>query len=207
MRHPIMATMRDIVSHFGDRLGPVSSTGRPTVLGLAAGLLIGMSPTPLQANDYCVVCNGPDAVYRCVASDPGLASSATALQILCIKELARQGGHQTCAISRHTRDDCAGGQVSLSTGPAAYPPTRASEPPRPDGGGDASQGRNPPQEKTQGRVAGGTAASAVVAPAPAADAPGGPLQSAADALKKGASAVGEAAKKSWDCVASLFKGC
>src|SRR5690606_1096306 len=63
---------------------------------------------------------GPEATYRCTIVD-GPAHATQGAQLLCITQLARQGHHDTCAVSRGTLKDCAGEERRVSSGPAADP--------------------------------------------------------------------------------------
>ena len=56
-----------------------------------------MVPFTAEAQEYCVACTGPDALYRCVidGARPGVASS---FQVLCISALAKEGPHASCAV-------------------------------------------------------------------------------------------------------------
>ena len=65
--------------------------------------LVGVSTA--QAQEACVVCSGPPAIYRCtIEKSDRLARFGAvgdkAVQTVCIKELARQGGHATCTVRR-----------------------------------------------------------------------------------------------------------
>ena len=62
--------------------------------------------TPVAAQEYCVACTGPDAVYRCVIEQAN--STGMPLKMLCISTLARDGAHGTCAIRQGTVFDCNG---------------------------------------------------------------------------------------------------
>ena len=60
------------------------------------------------ATEFCVTCTGPEASYRCTfAGEPGNGLSA-GLQLHCISTLAREGHHQSCAVSRATQTPCGG---------------------------------------------------------------------------------------------------
>ena len=63
---------------------------------LAAGLA-GLA----SAAEYCVTCEGPPGLYRCVIDGtpegPGKDQGAS---LHCISQLAKQGKHERCAVSR-----------------------------------------------------------------------------------------------------------
>jgi hypothetical protein len=151
---------------------------------------------PAVAQEYCVSCTQPNAIYRCVIEDarPGGQS----LTRLCLTALTREGGHAACSVKGGTVFDC--------NGPIKRVPWTAQE---------------------SGRVA-EPAASEQPANAAAAggksDAKGEPktvldmakranenLQKANDGVKEQAQsagdAIGNASKKTWDCMLSLFSRC
>jgi hypothetical protein len=65
--------------------------------GRVACAAIVVAPTLVEAQEYCVACNLPNATYRCVIVDarPG---AATTLQAACLGVLAKAGGHAQCSI-------------------------------------------------------------------------------------------------------------
>ena len=65
-----------------------------TMLALFVG-----AATPVAAQEYCVACTEPGALYRCVI-DGARPGAAPSLQALCISALAKGGPHATCAIRR-----------------------------------------------------------------------------------------------------------
>ncbi|MEQ1714298.1 MAG: hypothetical protein ABL908_23270 [Hyphomicrobium sp.] len=135
----------------------------------SAALTAVMSAAAAGAAGYCVTCTGPDAIYVCeVAGMSAPAATGMQGQMLCIKQLAAEGGHKTCSVLRNSQGPCAG-------------PLRAVAPP------DA---------------AGTTSAAAPPVQAPKLD---GPVQK--NALQAAGDGIATAAKKSWSCMASLFKDC
>jgi hypothetical protein len=169
-------------------------------IGALLGALIALAG-PAGAQEYCVACSGPNAVYRCVieGAKPGGAS----LQMLCITTLAREGGHATCSVKRGTVFECDGPvkRVPWVALDGAPPPDRAQTPPPP---AVASQ----PRKAEPGSD-----------PDAAADAkPEAPPQTMVDLakraneqtveqMKKAGTTVKEATKKTWDCMVSLFTRC
>ena len=158
---------------------------------------LAMAPSALaQANEVCVSCSGPPAVYRCTVDD---ADSVTRykggdriLQFICTTELSKAGGHQKCRTRRGSAEPCIGMErtVSLSGSIDALAeqaadgePTESSdlEPAAPE------KASGPP--KTVEELARRTATASK------------------DQLDKTGSAVGGAMKKSWNCMISLFQDC
>jgi hypothetical protein len=159
-----------------------------------------------DAQEYCVACTEPSAVYRCVieGAQPG---GSQPLQMMCITAMAKQGGHATCGIKRGTVFDC-DGAVKRIPWSALNPPAQ----PQPAAPGKQSAAPPPP--------------------APAADPKAGPeeppktmlemakranektaeqIQKTNENMKEQAKATGDAfakaTKKTWDCLSSLFTRC
>lgn len=191
---------------------------------LASFLMWAGGTTATTALEYCVTCNGPDATYRCDIAGAPQGRAQTGAQIRCISEIAKSGPHQSCSISRNHSGPCEGELRTITletaapsgiTGPASAPssqetaippdaiatppgtliaPTLVPAPPPPDA---PQQATLPPADEVPGE--------------PVKDDSGNPIGDAARAagqsIDNAGQAVGNAAKKSWDCVASLFRGC
>lgn len=154
---------------------------------------------PVWAQDVCVVCNGPDAIYRCQPDGTALRSGDARIGLLCITELARAGGHASCSVQRQHSASCDGPlrTVSISSTPAFGPPPEAQDTAVATPQGERGNA-GPPD--TVAELAKRTANSSKDGLQKATDAVG-------DAAKKTTGAVGDAAKKSWRCVTSLFQEC
>lgn len=220
-------------------------TFHPYVAALAA-VAMAAATGAVGAGEYCVQCQGPDAVYRC-AEDGGGAAGAN-LQFVCVSELARQGGHESCSVRRQSAATCDGPlrTVAAPSLPVAVPgqpaPSREGMPPAagvaplPSSADTAAQPLPPPaavapqgeprtvEEAAKGLVQSSgrglqNAGSAVAATTGktadvvtgTAKTAGGMVvdgaRSAGQAVGTAGKAVGHAAKKSWDCVVSLFSDC
>lgn len=154
-----------------------------------AGLVAAAAPSYAIAQEYCVACTEPSALYRCVIDDarPGVASS---LQVACISRIARDGGHGQCAVKRGvTVFECDGivKRISLAAEPVQPQPTA---PPQ--------VGAPPP------------APAPAAAPQPA----DGPPKTVAEMAKRAKAdsdrqweKTGNFFKKSLGCIASLFTKC
>ncbi len=209
---------------------------------LWAGFLLSIvAAGAARGQELCVRCSEPSATYRCAvdaSAGPTANASTPGLQLLCITELARQGGHAICAVERTASGACDGilrvvaptAAMPLGEGiakggeGAGKPPGADAGPPRAAG---ISPGGDPPRtveemvEKSQiaqktglqqaGKTIAKTADAAgevVTGTAKAAgDVVTGTAKTAGGAVGKAGSAVGNAAKKSWDCLTSLFKDC
>lgn len=182
-------------------------------------LAIGIAATTLRAESYCVACFGPDAVYRCMIADaPAGAPADPRNQVQCIKQLAKSGGHARCSVERFSTKGCDGTEITISPSTAAIPLT----PPPPTGATEAAPAATSPETDT--------------IPAEEEKKPAGPPQTVeemakttVESTKKGisdvgssvknttekageqiegaGSAIGSAAKKSWNCLTSLFNDC
>ncbi len=192
--------------------------------GMLAGLGIATA-IPAAAEPVCVRCDSPFALYACDIVHPDVTAE-TPVGFLCIRELAKRYGHQTCGVSRGTGGRCAGEAVVLALPPdeplpASVPPA-LSAPPLDDGAlADSNTGDKPPAEQ------------AVSEAAP--DEKGPPktvkdlAESTAEVSKEGlktaqkgvvdvakktgevigdtGEVIGDAAKKTWRCLSSLFGDC
>src|SRR5262245_10504541 len=107
-RMPVVATF---VGH--DRAQPEGGD-RKTAMGRLAHP-IGMGLTVLtcslvgqaEAQEYCVACSEPSAIYRCVI-EGAQPRGGQSLQMLCVTTLAKQGGHATCSVKGGTVFECNG---------------------------------------------------------------------------------------------------
>jgi hypothetical protein len=92
-------------------------------VAMAIGASLGLT-CEAAAQEYCVVCEQPQATYRCVIGDARLAGGQP-LQTFCVSTLTRDGRHQGCRIKSGTVFDCDGPIKRLATAPASN--TSASE--------------------------------------------------------------------------------
>jgi hypothetical protein len=169
---------------------------------------------PAAAQEYCVACSEPGALYRCVieGAQPGGSQS---LQMLCVTTMARQGGHATCGVKRGTVFDCNGILKRI--------PWVASEVPRGPGAGEVLPWTSQPTPAAEP-----AAAPTPAGPAPPPAAPPDPdqppqtvlemakranedtarqMKKAGETFQKAGETMKEATKKTWDCLVSLFKRC
>lgn len=139
---------------------------------------------PASAQEICIACQGPQALYRCVIENSG-PSPGVSYKVACISALAREGGHEACAVKAVTVLECdapikrvnVAGEAPVVTGTGSAQ-ALAVKPASPD---------EPPKtvEEALRRAS----------------------KSTADGVSKAGNATGEAAKKTWNCVTSLFKSC
>jgi hypothetical protein len=165
------------------------------------------APPPLAA--VCVQCSGPEATYRCAVKDSEqvnrIRGSSRAIEFVCITELAKAGGHQSCRAGNNFSGPCIGEQrlIDLAAsgdgvvvggtragGPAAGSVTQPGDIPK--AAGPKSVG--PPQ--TLEELARITVSKSKKQ-----------IAEADEKVQEAGSAVGKALKKSWACLSSLFTDC
>ena len=193
---------------------------RPILAGMC--LAVGL-PGLTDAAEYCVTCEGPPALYRCVidgqAEGPGKDPRAS---LYCISEMARQGKHERCAVSRGAPFPCPGltalvkPQLPGPTHPehaAPYPDPQPPPDAHPDSGANETETAGaPPQPasnvpRTVEELAGQTVRSSQQGLEKAGQAIGGTAKKAGEGIGKAGSAIGQAASSTWTCITSLFSSC
>jgi hypothetical protein len=175
--------------------GHIAPAARPLVrasIGLCAGLGV---CDMARAQEYCIACTQPSAVYRCVIEDarPGGQS----LTRLCLTALTRDGGHAHCSIKGGTVFDCNGPVKRVPW--AAQEPGRVAQPaPAEPQTGQAPAAKTPAQGEPK----------TVVDLAKRANEN---MQKANEEMKEQAQstgqAIGKATKKTWECMWSFFFRC
>jgi hypothetical protein len=187
-----------------------------------AGCLAVIAVSPAAAQEYCVECTQPNAIYRCVLENakPGVVPS---LQMHCISVLAKEGQHGTCSIKRGTVFECAGPikRVPVVAAPGGVLPALI---PAPQGGApqvatpQGAPSQVPPQQDQK------APAPVVLLPPPAgppqtvkelaersAQKTGAQSKKSGEAVKqtteKATEATGSAFGKTWACVSSFFTKC
>jgi hypothetical protein len=149
------------------------------------------------AQEYCVACTEPDALYRCVI-DGARPGGGQSLQLLCITTMAKSGGHATCSVK--------GGTVFECNAPIKRVPWVASERLPQPGGAQvpaaplATQSPVPatPEEPPKTMVELAKRANEQTSEQ---------MKKAGETVKSTGQAIGEATKKTWDCVISFFTHC
>ena len=189
-------------------------------LTLALGLAGAMAPGPVSALDYCISCAGPEAHYNCRLDLPGANPRDLRLQLLCISQIATTGGHETCAVDSPQPTSCPGtlkvvaapDEIMVAP-PAQAPKTAATSegaaPPKAAGKAPAETvvPKDPKPPKTVQEVVEKSAAATGETLEQAGGAAKGAAKSAGGMLQNAGSAVSNAAKKTWNCVTSLFGNC
>lgn len=175
-------------------------------VALITGFALGLGSVSARGHDICVICTGPDATYSCVVED-GAAQPSPGARLACITTLARQGGHETCRVRTAGQTGACNGdqrRVDLTSPPLAAPPgaplpgsdtpalvgpvappgAPANSPPRVDA--EPGQPQNPKTVEELARQMG---------------------RKSGQQIENAGASIGEAAKKTWGCVASFFKSC
>lgn len=99
------------------------------------------------ATEYCVVCAGPEATYRCQVEGAPAGGQETdpRLQLLCISQLAKAGQHDNCSINRKPADPSSGetcaGELRIVAAPTTPIPGAS---PAATGGDTPGMAPNPP---------------------------------------------------------------
>jgi hypothetical protein len=199
------------------------SNGMPKRVYIVGAVWLAVAATAPQASalEYCVTCEGPPAMYRCVidgtADGAGKDPSAS---LHCISEMATRGKHQQCAVSRGAPFPCPGltAMVQPPKGMPAPPAAASADAPRP---GDlaprdvttAPEHAEPPKPepskvpRTVEELAGQTVRSSQEGLKQAGDAIGGTAKKAGEQIGNAGSAIGNAATTTWNCLTSLFSSC
>jgi hypothetical protein len=151
------------------------------VAGAAAVVLAGQA----AAQEYCVACVEPPAIYRCVI-DGAQPGGRQPLQTLCVTAMTKEGRHAGCSLKGGTVFDCNGPVKRVSWAAynalpaAAPPPVRKQEPIKQD------PAAPPKTVEEMAKRAG---------------------DNTADQAKSFGQTVGDTGKKTWRCIASLFTRC
>ena len=206
---------------------PTKVPWAPLMALCGASVLIGT--TSAHAGEFCVQCSEPAAQYRCAISQGGALTTPPGGGLPCIRELARQGGHKTCAIRRNDPAACDGKLLVLAPDPNSQIPPNSplvEQKPPSDTQADAQQGTDPiNSDQVQDEQALSTKEAPDAAPktveelakktyessqenlatagrvvVDTASKTGGQIQNAGEF-------VGDAAQTTWTCITSLFSDC
>ncbi len=209
-----------------------------TLIYLMAILLLGaMVAEAVQAESqqYCVACKDPDKTYICQVDTPHANPSDKGMQLYCIIQTSKDGGHQSCEVRADNPEGCAGTLKSYSFQAPTLPPELRSTVNRLRNKNEKKQEEQtlPPQKggepetlidltgravrasrkglSNTGEAVSGATGKATGTVGKAARGVGKGVTKAAgkvgSATKKTGGAVGSAAKTAFDCVKSLFKDC
>jgi len=162
---------------------------------LALLLFAALLTREAAAQEYCVACSGPNAVYRCVI-EGAQPQGGQPLQMLCATAMAKAGNHAACSVTRGTVFDC--------DGPVRRVPWSAANAPLPAAPQQPAATQAPP-------AAEGPPETVVEMAQRANQQTSEQMKKAGENISQGAKsmgdAVGNATKKTWDCMTSLFTRC
>jgi hypothetical protein len=171
-----------IVARCGQRIG--------FILGLGACALTARA----EAQEYCVACTEPPAVYRCVI-DGARPGGRYPLQRLCVVAMTKEGRHGACGVRGGTVFECSGpvkrvpwAAYNAAAGPVPAAPRPAAPPP-------AAQAPNGPPRTVEEVVKRANEKTAEQ------------IKETDGTTKKQADTLSEATKKTWQCLSSLFTRC
>jgi hypothetical protein len=190
-----------------------------------AGLALAFAQ-PAAALEYCVTCEGPPAMYRCViAGTPEGPGKSDSSSLKCISELATRGGHENCAVARGAPYPCPGltATIKQSAGTPAEPPAAQApstdkppasaaapsspEPVGPDAAPPVTETAPAKVPRTVEELAKETVKSSKAGIDKAGEAIGGTAKKAGEQIGNAGSAIGSAASNTWACLSSFFSDC
>jgi hypothetical protein len=166
-----------------------------------------------SAQEYCVTCTAPPAIYRCtIANEAGTAAPPSRGQLLCITELAKTGNHASCSVGRTAAEPCLGEPRTVmftSAAEAELPPIGGQQPgPAEPESPALADGEPPPADEAPADAPPQTVEELAKQTV---EASGKGLKKAGEAVSDGAKstgeAVGNAVSKTWKCMTSLFSDC
>ena len=167
---------------------------------LAVGLVCCALAGDAAAQEYCVSCTEPNAVYRCVI-DGAQPGGSQPLQMLCITAMAKQGGHATCGIKRGTVFDCDGPVKRVPWAALNAPPPQPQPQPPAPGKQSAVEPPPPPGSASEAKPDPQAPPKTVLEMAKRAN------EKTAAQLKQANENMKTQAKKTWECVLSFFTRC
>jgi hypothetical protein len=167
-----------VVARCGQRIG--------FILGLGVCALIARA----EAQEYCVACTEPPALYRCVI-DGARPGGRHPLQTLCIVAMTKEGRHGACSVKGGTVFDCNGPVRRVPW--AAYNGAAVPAPPAPP---PTVQAPNKPPRTVEEMVKRANEKTSEQV-----------KETDDNKGKRQADTLGETTKKSWQCLSSLFTRC
>lgn len=83
-------------------MGPRVQSGRIVSAAFGAAVLAAFVPPAQAANtDYCVTCKSPEETYRCRVTGAGVKPN-DALKLYCVIRTAKEGNHASCSAEKAT---------------------------------------------------------------------------------------------------------
>jgi hypothetical protein len=188
-----------------------------TRISAIAAILLCALTIRAAAQEFCVTCTAPDATYRCViGGDATAAARSSRGQLLCITELAQSGHHASCSAARGQATPCPGetrtvmfpagddlGSPPLVEAPAAPTAPSVGIAPPPAAAGPGQQQAQPPSPHEPQAIQAPTEAQ----PKTVEELAKKTGEAVTDTAQSAGNAVGNAMKKTWTCITSLFGNC
>lgn len=175
-------------------------------LGSAVALFAVLASGAVAAQGVCVDCAEPNRNYRCTVKDGERAQSVRgggrALEFLCISEIARTGGHQSCRVNTSYSGPCIGQSYEIDLAKGLPEAIVVGKPAEAEGKGaqpapavpTVPAKKGPPQ--TLEELAKDTVAKSKEQ-----------ISAADQSVRKAGDKVGGAMQKTWECLTSLFSRC
>lgn len=86
----------------------------------ALGVAVAAAPAMGQTErTLCVRCSEPERTYKCTVRLPAGIRPGRSLKLLCVYQLAKDGGHASCSVRSGGGESCTGEPVILSYSPGA----------------------------------------------------------------------------------------
>lgn len=172
---------------------------------MAFGALSMLAGGAASAQSVCVECREPEKSYRCTIKGSekvqNVKGSSRAIEFVCISEIARARGHQSCRVSTGYAGPCIGEHHEVDIARPAGDSAAAASPEKSAGESSAKseqqaqpKPKGPPQ--TLEELARDTMSKSKEQ-----------MTAADEGMRKAGSAVTGTLKKTWDCMASLFSRC
>lgn len=177
--------------------------------GAIAALAVSAIGHAAVAQEFCVRCDAPVAVYRCII-DHGSPQGIT-LKAMCTGMLEHDGKHAACRVADGTVFDCDGPKRRIDARVAGPLLTKGAMPSSPAAAPSAEGLKAPAAPGATSEASGSPSKVAAPVAKPAAAVIPKPVEqpvkqsgkSTSDVLDK----VGEGANKAWRCISSAFQLC
>jgi hypothetical protein len=178
---------------------------RISTIGAAVLLAAGGVPAS-QAGEICVQCEAPAATYLCQAEaaseHQAFLQNRRLIQLACIRNIAKTYGHSTCKANAAEQQACNAPAVRVDlTEMARQYVNRLPAPLRQNDKATANgQFSAPPPSNGEPQTVVELAERTV-------ESSQRQLEKAGEVVKKAGNAVGDTAKKTWQCLTTLFQKC
>lgn len=206
----------------------LSTLGAGIVVALGIGTL---TPHPVEANEFCVVCEEPQAIYRCASLTTGPAAQRSLAGLACTQHIAANLGHARCAVRlREAACDAPlvvlpgadilpaapladGSQPPPTDTAVAVPQAPAREawttnvPVGSDGQGEGNRLGEAPAPQEGGASEPAPPGTLVEATKRAWEQSGAAIEKAGETINDTGRSIGNAAGGAWRCLTSLFSDC